>query len=199
MVQLDAGCVQVSDKLFGKKAATVNMISFAQSVRMHRDIALDEIGQFPDLATALAAWQSSGGDRLPASVDPLALPRQLLPFVMLLDLQENPAASDPPYCLRVRLAGTYICDKYGSEMRGRTTDDFFAPTDARHVVEAALQVAQFGLPSLAERQYVNLDGGIWSYVRLIAPLSRDGKRVDSFFKVLDPATLRQHEATPAGA
>jgi hypothetical protein len=170
--------------------------SFAQSVRLHREIPLTEIDQYPDLASALQSWQSSGSSRIPRSVDPFALPARLLPYVMLLDLEEMPERSDAPYSLRVRLAGTYVCQRYGGEMKGRTTDDFFAPADARHVVEAALTVANLGLPSLAERQYVNLDGGLWSYVRLIAPLSRDGSRIDGFFKVLDPTSLRQHEVAP---
>jgi hypothetical protein len=169
------------------------MNSFAASVRLHRDIPLTDIDQYPDLATALQAWQISGDKRIPSRVDPLNMPKALLPYVMLLDLEEEPGRVGRPYRLRVRLAGTYICEKYGGEMKGRTTDDFFASQDARHVVEAALTVARLGLPSLAERQYVNLAGGVWSYVRLIAPMSRAGGRIDSFFKVLDPATLRQHE------
>ena len=79
-------------------------------------------------------------------------------------------------------------------MKGLTTDDFFSTHDAKCVVDAALKVAHFGIPSLAERQYVNLDGGLWSYVRLIAPLSRDGKKIDGFFKVLDPITLYNNAA-----
>lgn len=172
------------------------MNSLAASVRLHRDIPLTQIDRFPDLATALQAWQSSDGKRVPSRVDPLGLPKALLPYIMLLDLEEGEQGTEhdgPSSVLRVRLAGTYICSKYGGEMKGKTTDDFFAPQDARHVVDAALCVARLGLPSLAERQYVNLDGGIWSYVRLIAPLSRSGDRIDSFFKVLDPATLRQQE------
>jgi hypothetical protein len=159
---------------------------FAQAVRQHRDIPLTEIGQYPYLADALEAWQRSEGRRAPRSVDPTSMPKALLPFVMLLDLEENPDR------LRVRLAGTYVCQKYGAELRGRTTDDFFSTTDARHVINSALTVARLGIPSLAERTYVNLDGGLWSYVRLIAPLSRSGTRIDSFFKVLDPSTLQNH-------
>lgn len=157
---------------------------FARSVHPHRDIPLANIMQYPDLARALQAWRQCDGMRAPHSVDPLLLPRSLLPYVMLLDLEENPNR------LRVRLAGTYVCEKYGAELRGMTTADFFSPQDERHVVDTALTVARFGIPSLAERHYVNLDGELWSYVRLIAPLSRKGQKIDSFFKVLDPSTLQ---------
>jgi hypothetical protein len=158
----------------------------AQTVRQHREIPLTEIGNYPDLADALQAWQQSAGGRAPRTIDPTALPRVLLPYVMLLDLERNPDR------LRVRLAGTFICQKYGAELKGRTTDDFFSATDGRHVVQSALDVARLGMPSLAERTYVNLEGGIWSYVRLIAPLSRSGTEIDGFFKVLDPSTLLNH-------
>lgn len=166
-------------------------IQFAQTVRLHRDIPLTEIARYPDLADALQSWQQSDGTRAPRGVDPMALPKSLLPYVMLLDLEENPSR------LRVRLAGTHVCEKYGGELKGLTTDDFFAPADARHVVDAALAVAKFGIPNLAERHYVNLDGGLWSYVRLIAPLSRGGDRIDSFFKVLDPSTLQNFDQAAA--
>jgi hypothetical protein len=162
---------------------------FARSVRQHRDIPLTEIGQYPNLADALQSWQQSEGQRAPRGVDPVAMPKVLLPYVMLLDLEENPDR------LRVRLAGTYVCQKYGGELRGRTTDDFFSAADARHVVNSALTVARLGIPSLAERTYVNLEGGLWSYVRLIAPLSRSGTKIDSFFKVLDPNSLQNHVNT----
>ncbi|WP_374381333.1 PAS domain-containing protein [Dongia sp.] len=163
----------------------MSLYEFGRSVRQHRDIALTDINKYPALADALETWLQARGSRAPRSIDPIALPKGLLPYVMLLDLEEAPLR------LRVRLAGTAVCAKYGGELKGRTTDDFFEPADARHVVDAALTVARLGLPSLAERTYVNLDGSLWSYVRLIAPLSRDGQKIDSFFKVLDPDTLRQ--------
>ncbi len=160
--------------------------NLAPIIRQHRDLPLTEIGLYPNLADALQAWQQSYGLRAPRGVDPLSMPKILLPYVMLLDLEESPDR------LRVRLAGTYVCQKYGGELRGRTTDDFFSAADAKHVVKSALTVARLGIPSLAERTYVNLEGGLWSYVRLIVPLSRSGTKIDSFFKVLDPSSLQNH-------
>jgi hypothetical protein len=122
-------------------------------------------------------------------IDPLDLPREVLPTVMMLDLERSPE----PGALRVRLAGTEVCAKHGSELKGKTTDDFFAPEDAGQVVESALETARTGRPSLARRSYVSLNGRIWRYVRLIMPLSRQGGPVDSFFKVADPRTMGQLE------
>ena len=155
------------------------------AIRQHRDLPLTEIGLYPNLADALQAWQQSEGCRAPRTVDPLLLPQALLPYVMLLDFEQSPTS------LRVRLAGTELCAKYGGELKGHTTAEFFAMPDARHVMETAVKVARLGIPSLALRNYVNMDGKLWSYVRLVAPLSRSGTHIDGFFKVLDPSTLRQ--------
>lgn len=158
--------------------------NFAPAIRQHRDLPLTEIGLYPYLADALQAWQQSEGVRAPRTVDPMLLPQALLPYVMLLDFEENPTS------LRVRLAGTELCAKYGGELKGQTPEEFFAMPDARHVMQTAIKVAHLGLPSLALRSYVNMDGKLWSYVRLVAPLSRSGSRIDGMFKAIDPTTLR---------
>ncbi|MGP1394521.1 MAG: PAS domain-containing protein [Inquilinaceae bacterium] len=149
----------------------------------HVEIPLDDLVLFPNLATVHALWVDAGNGALPRHLDPLSLPRALLPYVMLLDLEADPSR------LRVRLAGTFVCEKHGTELKGKTTDDFFHPDDAQAVVDSAARVAKDAHPSLATRRYVALDGELWRYTRLILPLSRDGQTVDSFFKVLDPTTL----------
>jgi hypothetical protein len=150
----------------------------------HTELPLDGIGQYPGLAAALEVWRAAPGHPLPQRIDPTAVPRNLLPYVMLLGLEREPDV------LRVRLAGTFVCRKYGGELKGRTTDDFFDPEDARIVLESSLAVAASGRPSLARREYVSLEKRIWRYVRLIAPMSFAGDgTVDGFFKLLDPDTL----------
>lgn len=149
----------------------------------HVELPLDDLVQSPDLAAVHALWVEAGCGSLPGHLDPLSLPRPLLPYVMLLDLETDPTR------LRVRLAGTFVCEKHGTELKGKTTNDFFHPDDAQTVVNAAVRVAENGQPSLATRSYVALNGELWRYTRLILPLSRDGQTVDSFFKVLDPTTL----------
>ncbi len=150
----------------------------------HEELPLSDLASYPLLQAVVTAWQQGcEGDRLPARLDPIKLPRTILPFVMLLDL-EQPAERWP--LLRIRLAGTEVCAKHGREMRGLTTDDFFRPQDAEAVVAAALDVAQKRQPSLARRHYITINDRVWTYVRLILPLSQDGTRVDSFFKVAEP-------------
>ncbi len=158
------------------------------SVGQNTDLPIAAIDRYPLLAAVLSHWdrarQQTG--RLPARLDPLLLPREILPYVMLLDLE----TADCRPLLRIRLAGTEVCAKHGREMKGLTTDDFFHDADAAAVVQAAMNVAASGQPSLASRSYVSIDDRMWSYVRLILPLSRNGRDVDSFFKVADPASMR---------
>lgn len=152
----------------------------------HEELPLDQISDFPLLEACLRVWQSGAvGDGLPARLDPVELPRQILPMVFLFDLERAPLR------LRVRLAGTAICEKHGRELRGGTPEDFFAPDDAQAVTDIALSVATTRRPSLARRGYVCLDDRLWNYTRLLLPLSRAGGVVDSFFKVADPTTMRR--------
>ncbi len=154
---------------------------------VNQTLPLDALKDYPDLAELYDIWlraRDAGNGKWPARLDMLEIPTRLLPYVMLLDLERQPRP-----LLRVRLAGTYVCDKYGRELKGHTTDDFFAPQDARNVVESALRSAETSAPDLARREYITLNDGFWRYVRLILPLSRNGETVDSFFKVLDPTSL----------
>lgn len=154
----------------------------------HRDLPMSDLAAYPLLGQATVLWRTEfdAAGRLPTRLDPLTLPRDLLPYVMLLDLEQ----AGPRARLRIRLAGTEVCAKHGREMKGLTTDDFFHADDADAVVTAALTVAATRQPSLARRSYITINDRVWSYVRLILPLSRDGETVDGFFKVADPASMR---------
>jgi len=154
----------------------------------HQEMPLSELVRFPLLAEVHGLWRRSAEQgRPPSGLDPLQVPRQLLPYVMLLELERLPRPR-----LRVRLAGTEVCTYYGGELRGATTDDFFTAGDREAVVEAALTVARSGVPSLACRRYISLQRRRWSYTRLILPLCRaEADEPDAFYKVLDPSSLRQ--------
>lgn len=165
-------------------AASESLVSWIPS--KHEELALADLVRYPHLDAIHGLWSRASSDGcLPAKLSPHDLPRAALPNVMLLDLEE--AGGQP--LLRIRLAGTYVCDIYGGELKGRTTGEFFQPKDARLVVDAALAVAESRTPSLARRSYVSLNDTYWRYVRLILPLSRDGERVDSFFKVAAPESM----------
>jgi len=148
------------------------------------ELPLSRASDFPAIAAALAAWRASGGDPFPARIDPLTLPRSLLPYVLLLDLELRPRPT-----LRVRLAGTAVCDWHGYELRGRTAHELFDGRASEAIVAGALAVAASGRPTLARRSLLFESGCLRRYTRLMAPLSRHGQAADGFFKVFDPTSL----------
>lgn len=153
---------------------------------LYEELPLNQISDYPLLETCYRQWlETASPDRLPARLDPVELPRQVLPLVLLLDLERAPLA------LRIRLAGTAICERHGRELRGRTPADIFEAGDARLLTDVALSAAATRRPSLARRSYVMLDERQWNYTRLLLPLSRGGGAADSFFKVADPASMRR--------
>lgn len=147
------------------------------------ELPLDQAA--PKLRRVLDTWEAKkathGG--LPCQIDITEIPPAVLPYVMLVDLERDTER------LVVRLAGTEVCAKHGGELKGKSTHDFFVAEDAKIVFASALRVADSRQPSLAQRNYVNIEGKPWRYTRLILPLSRNGVEVDSFFKTLDPDTL----------
>lgn len=146
------------------------------------ELPLADIDGFPNLAAAQAVWERAAADRLPQRLDVVDLPRSLLPYVMLLDVEDG--------ALRIRLAGTQVCALHGGELAGKTTDSFFTPDQAASVVDSARAVVTSGRPSLARRAYVSLDGRYWSYVRLLLPLAPRSSGVPSVFKAAEPNSLK---------
>lgn len=156
----------------------------ALQLRGYQELPLTDLAQFPMLARCHEAWLAAHqGKRLPAVIDVDDLPAEVLPYVMLLDYL--PGQRD----VRVRLAGHYVGERTSAERGGRRLINFFNDDDAAIVFSSMQQVAQCRQASLARRSYVALDGGQFSYVRLILPLSVDGVSVSGFFKTIEPATL----------
>ncbi len=152
----------------------------------HEELPLNQISDYPLLSACHLLWCEGGlADRLPGRLDPVELPRRILPTVLLLDFE------GPRPQLRIRLAGTSICDKHGSELRGRTPEQWLEPEDAWLLAETARSVAERRRPSLARRSHVAIGDRLWSYVHLVLPLARGGAAVDSLFSAMDPSTLRR--------
>jgi hypothetical protein len=149
----------------------------------HEELDLSRIEDYPHLAALLRVWQAQSGARPAPDIDPLDLPRPLFPYVMLLDLEREAKR------LIIRLAGDFVCEKHGGPVKGLTPYDFFDEADAAAVVACAIEVADAEAPSLARREYVTIDGGLWSYVRLMLPLAGPDGRTDRIFKALEPSSL----------
>lgn len=148
------------------------------------DLDMEAIGDFPMLAACLAAWQAARlGDDLPASLDVGELPEAVLDYTMLLDYL--PAQRDAA----VRMVGTYVGEKAAFQAHGMTVRAFFEERDAEVVTAALRRIAESREPSLARRTFVPIGGAPMSYVRLILPLSANGRSVTGFFKTIEPSSL----------
>lgn len=136
------------------------------------------IAAFPRLAEIIDVYSELSSTGLPARVDPTRIPRPLMPYLLLLELE--------PDTLRTRLAGEMVCANHGGELRGRTVHEIFGKGDADAMFAEACNIAASGEPTLTRRAFSGMSGQRVSYVRLSLPLSTDGKRVDRIMNVVDP-------------
>lgn len=156
----------------------------AGQVKGYEELPLTALPQFPMLARCHQAWLAAHrGEKLPAAIEADALPAEVLPYTMLLDYL--PEQRD----VRVRLAGNYVGERTSADDGGRRLGNFFNAHDAAIVFASMEQVATRRQASLARRDYVLLDGSQLGYVRLILPLSLDGRTVTGFFKTIEPDSL----------
>jgi len=120
----------------------------------------------PRLCELWTYWRSLHRAEMPpgrADIDPLAIP-QLLPFVMLVDVQ-----GDPPD-FRYRLVGTHITQIHRADNTGRRVADAFAGREGdavlrfyRRVVAERATIAHRGRP-------VRRDGRVLDYEIIHMPL-----------------------------
>ncbi len=138
---------------------------------------------FPNLWEVHSLWDEMTKERIPESLDPAKLPRAVLPYTMIMDIDSE------EQLLRIRLAGTRLCDEYRTELRGLTADDIFEPQDAIAITATGLQMARSCEPSLSRKSCITIAERRWSYAQLILPLSSDGVHVDRLMTLIDPSTL----------
>ena len=150
----------------------------------HKEMALQELGKFPDMEAAFLAWQALDEDDEAFQLDPLSVPAALWPTTMLVEL--DPGFTDAT----LRLAGTLVCRLHGGEMKGKSVRTFFEEHEAEKVIASMRTVIETGRPSLARRSYIALDGDHWDYTRLLLP-QRGRSGTFQIFKVMDPSTLRK--------
>lgn len=154
------------------------------TVRGYEELPLDELDDYPKLKACHEAWlEGKQGAVAPDTLGFDEVPRAVWPYLMLLDYL--PYSED----VTVRLAGTYVGERSSSQDEGRGLRSYFSEEDAATVFESLKHVAETCQPSLARRSYVSIEGREYHYVRIILPLSADGKGVTGFFKTIEPDTL----------
>ena len=136
-------------------------------------------GDFPDLEAVLAYWRSRCAGRFaPRRSDldpPVDLPA-VLPRIMLVDVLHDPLD------FRYRLSGTGICDVDGRDLTGLSPKELNPPEYGQLVWRHYVGCVQDPQP-VAHRFHVELADKLRRYVRLLLPLSEDGKAVTMLMAV----------------
>jgi len=133
----------------------------------------DRLGN-PDLTRFYDFWASLRGDRaMPKHVDPLHIPSEFLPYVMLIDVLREPRR------YRYRLIGTLVVAASGEDRTGQTFESVGFIKANPVVLEQYNCVAENGRPLHSLEPFTNfVTGTTYDVDRLLLPLSGDGRTVD---------------------
>lgn len=118
-------------------------------------------------------WEARRGARaMPsrADLDPVELPRQLLPNLFLVDVEEEPRR------FRYRLVGTELTAVMKRELKGLYIDEM-PFLFRKFALPAYAEVMERAAPTYRE---INAIEALWRirYKRLLLPLSDDGRRIN---------------------
>lgn len=175
----------------------VSTLALDQVPLKPREIPLAQIDGYPELAALLTVWRAAMvGDMPPPRIDPLAIPRLLLPGAILADLERD-IGGRGAVRLRIRLAGTMLCDLCGGEMKGRTFDEVMPPADASAMTTIAVLATEQKRPILVHRPGIRFRDVTVDYVALLLPLSGDDGRISRLLEMSDPATVRRRRRSDA--
>jgi len=122
---------------------------------------------------------------LPArtDIDPLEIPRDLLPGIALLEVEAQP---DGTYRYRIRLFGSALAAMTGADETGRYYDEAVSPAGyavLRSLLDQVVSEARpmfFAAPSAAPGR------GFLHFGRFGLPLAADGRRVDMILALVRP-------------
>ena len=137
-----------------------------------------DCGRYPDLAKTLAYWRSKCRGRFAPTrhdIDPVDIVG-VLPRVMLAEVSYDPLD------FRYRLAGTGIRSIHGEELTNKRAGDLMPPEFGR-MIHAHYELAVARRMPLLHLLRLDFDNAQRSYVRLILPLSEDGRVMDRLMLV----------------
>ena len=152
---------------------------------VHIPLDLDRIPEFPLLAQCLAVWRRTVADGLPSTIDPLDMPPKAIKGISLMEWREDRGD------WIVRLSATLLDQNHYRSMKGTTFADALNPDELDRTHARVRAIMEAGEPNLARHEFSDTKGRIWSFVRLILPLSSDGVRRDRYCLVMDPDTFGQ--------
>ena len=147
-----------------------------------------EIGYDPDLGfdhplmyEAYGVWRTLGGDdKLPslADIDPLSLPRHMLPHIQLLDIEVGETTR-----FRWRLIGTHVTGALGRDATGQYWDELYD--------QEALEALRLGVDWVRDQRRPIRCSGTAGFVdrsfqkfeTILMPLSDDQETVNAVWMV----------------
>jgi len=128
----------------------------------------------PHLALFLAYWRGLriAAGRLPRrrDIDPLAMPRDLLPGIGLFDMLPQP---DGGWRIRYRLLGTAHALAVQRDLTGRYFDDIHPPDEVALLVAEYSGILDSGEPGYVRRATPMPDHEHAVFSRILAPLLDD--------------------------
>ena len=135
-------------------------------------------------------WQElKNGHQVPlsGSLDPLQIHPQILPHIMLLDVEEG------GHMFRFRLLGTEVVKAYGEEVTGQYLNRIDLGDFADDVIENYREAVRTRKPVCFEGSYDKSCGRHLTAERLVLPLSLDGQVVT---RILCGIIFTQDEINP---
>jgi hypothetical protein len=122
-------------------------------------------------------WREIRGDRrLPsrADLDPVDLPRQLLPNILLIEVSYEPLR------FYYRVMGTAIAGLLGEDWTGKYVDEIKDVNES--VLQQYFDTVEIAAPSIYFNQYPKFDRAtgyerLLNYERLLLPMSNDDRTV----------------------
>lgn len=106
----------------------------------------------------------------------------LLPHMFLIDVLREPLR------FRIRLAGTQVVRRFGQEGTGLMLEEIDLGARTRAIVSVYAATVADRAPTITQEEYHRHDGRYMHYLRLLCPLSSDGRSVDMLFGVMSATT-----------
>jgi hypothetical protein len=125
-------------------------------------------------------WDSKrAGRHMPArrDIEPTEI-LELLPFVVLIDVERNPID------FRYRLMGTAVAARFGHDHTGTRFSALSQQSQGSEVWKTATRILQEKRPIVSHVPYVGFNRWIQNYRDISMPLSEDNDTVNMIFGVL---------------
>lgn len=167
--------------------------------RIHATSAIDlpASADDPRFRAFLAYWQSMAPvGRLPGRqhIDPLTIPRDLLPSIALYDI----VPTETDFRVRVRLLGTAVAELLGVDYTGLFVDETM-PADAYRPLHESFRRVVQGQPQFWQRTLPYPNRNFTGIKRLALPLAANGHDVDMMISCYLPVPQALDTDTRAGS